>query len=221
MINCIMLDLTTACNLACPNCCCKIPSRPAVHNSWEYFEHVAPYIYGVDRVDLTGGEPTCHPQFAEFVPKMRALFGCRLLTMETNCFKAREYAETLKCFDYIRLGRYKSNTAEVDWMIANHKLAYQQNSGFCVETADPVDENNHVSIHRRGSGRLCNLESREHVAYTGGRFYPCRLGPAVDGAVGIEPCEDWRERVIELPYPCGNCYFSPDEARAIHGKPHE
>jgi hypothetical protein len=219
-ITTVFLDFTTACNLSCPNCCCRIPERKGIHYPYSYFAELAGWIYGIDRVDLTGGEPTCHPQFAEFVPRLKALFGCRLLTMETNCFKAREYIDIFDRFDFIRLGRYQSNTEEVDWVMSHHRSAWQQNNGACVETADPVDENNHVSIDRRGSGQLCTLESiGEHVIYTDGKFYPCRLGLAVPGAVGIEPCEDWRQKVMELPIPCWNCHFSPDENRAVLGFP--
>jgi hypothetical protein len=219
MITVVMLDLTTACNRHCQNCCCKIPTRRPVHYPWEYFEHVASFAHGIERIDVTGGEPTCHPQFRGFVPKLRALFGCRLLTLETNCFRIREYADLLPRFDFVRYGRYADNSAEVAWLKANHRDVRWNNLGNCVETRDPVDENGHVSIERRGSGMLCHLESRAHVAYTGGKFYPCRLGPAVDGAVGIEPCADWREKVVQLPIPCGNCYFSPDVGLANDGPP--
>jgi len=68
-------------------------TRKAEHYPWEYFAALAPYIYGIDRVDITGGEPTSHPQFGEFVPKFRELFGCKRLTLETNGFKARENVE--------------------------------------------------------------------------------------------------------------------------------
>ena len=74
-ITCVSLELTTACDRACPECCCNIPHRPAVHHPWEYFEAAAKVIYGVERVHLSGGEPTYHPQFAEFVPDMRRLSG--------------------------------------------------------------------------------------------------------------------------------------------------
>lgn len=212
-INTVFVDFTTACNLKCPNCCCGIPHRAPVHYPWEYFERLASFVYGIDRIDVTGGEPTCHPKFGEYIPKFRALFGCCLLTLETNCFRTQEYPDVLRCFDWIRISEYPTNHEEVEWLKANHPHAWRQNRGDCVETSDPLDENAHVSIKRRGSGSRCTVEDPRHVIYADGKLYPCRLGLAVEGAVGIELSECWREEIERVPVPCSSCYFSPDASR--------
>lgn len=69
MIHTVNLDMTTHCNKRCPDCCAGVGiNRELRHHPWEYFEQAATWIYGMKRVNLTGGEPTAHPQFAEFVP---------------------------------------------------------------------------------------------------------------------------------------------------------
>lgn len=208
-ITAIALDLTTACNLRCPECCCRMDTRTPEHYPWKYFEAVAPYIYGIDRVDVTGGEPTAHPQFGEFVPKFRQLFGCNRLTLETNGFQAQKYEIALRCFDLIRIGLYPDNGPEIQWLYSRFGNAYRQNGSTCMEISAPPDERGHVSRERRGHGGPCHLGYCEFALFTEGRFWPCRLGPAVEGMPSVEPCVDWREKIAAMPLPCSSCWFSP------------
>lgn len=204
----IALDITTVCNLRCENCCCKVHERKPVHYDWNYFERLAPYVYGIDRIDITGGEPSCHPRFTEYVPKFRKLFGCNRLTVETNAMRAKYQKDTFRHFDEIRLSLYPENKSEIEWTLKNFENAWVQNGSTCIEIGAEPDHRKHVSLDRIGGGGLCKLGKFEFVLFTDGKLWPCRLGPAVPGAVGIEPCEDWRERVLALPIPCGECWFS-------------
>lgn len=211
-ITAIALEVTTVCNLKCPQCCCRVHERPAVHYSYSYFAELAGWIYGIDRVDITGGEPTCHPLFAEYVPRFKKLFGCRQLTLETNGFQCEKYADVLPCFDQIRLSAYEDNVRECAWVLEHFPCGgrtYVQNGSTCVEIGAEPDERKHVSLSRRGAGGRCMLGTFEFALYTEGKFWPCRLGPAVPGAVGIEPCGDWMQKIIEAESPCAECWFSP------------
>ncbi len=211
-ISAIALDITTACNLHCPECCCRVHERPAVHYPYSYFTDLASWIYGIDRVDLTGGEPTCHPQFPLYVPRFKALFGCKQLTLETNGFQCQKYANVLHHFDAIRLSRYEDNRAECDWVLENFPCGgrtYVQNGSTCVEIGVEPDERKHISRERRGAGGRCMLGTFEFALFTEGKFWPCRLGPAVKGARGIEPCVGWERKILEMEVPCQECWFSP------------
>ena len=193
-ISLIGLDLTTACNRNCPECCCDIPNRASVHHPWEYFEGLAPYIYGVHRVHVTGGEPTAHPQFGEFVPRFKALFGCQELTIYTNGFRARENADAMKCFDKIYASRYPDNADAVRWLID--------------EFGAQVSSGEHVSRSHRGGGRPCHRGLRDAATYADGRMFPCCVGPGIPGAGSIGLSDDWEARLLDVPLPCGECWFS-------------
>jgi hypothetical protein len=207
-ITAIALDVTTACNLRCPECCCSIGTRPAVHHGWSYFVRLAKVAYGIDRIDVTGGEPTCHPDFSLIAHGFRNLFNCTQLTLESNGFRLREHEYVLRNFDLIRLSQYGDNDDVIRWTVENFP-SMVQNGSTCSEVLAEGDERGHIPRSRRGSGGPCNLGTCEFVAYSDGQFYPCRLGPGIPGAESMAPCDDWRARILDVPLPCVNCWFSP------------
>ena len=195
-ITCVSLDLTTHCDRRCPDCCCGIGiNRKLQHHSWEYFENAAQFIHGIERIHLTGGEPTVHPQFAEFVPKLRALFGCKTLTLQTDGHGAKRYAETLAHFDHIYASRYDTNHADIDF-IGGRFITTEWAGAFTPRS-------------QRGSGKPCQRGFSETVAYADGRMFGCCVAPGIDGAQSISLCADWKEKIEAVPLPCKECMFSP------------
>jgi len=193
-ISLVNVDLTTHCNRQCPECCCDIPNRKGVHYPWEYFERLAPYIYGAQWVHVTGGEPTTHPQFGEFVPRFRGLFGCQKLTVWTNGFRACENPTAMGCFDKIYATRYPDNADAIQWLVDE----------FNPQLADSP----HVSRSHRGGGKPCHRGLRDAAIYSDGRMFPCCIGPGIPGAGSIELSDDWEARLLGVPLPCGECWFS-------------
>jgi hypothetical protein len=200
-ITCVLLDLTTHCDQRCPNCCCGIGiNRTLQHHPWEYFERAAAVLYGVERVHLTGGEPTLHPQFAAFVPRFKQLFGCQRLTLGTDGFRLHLYRDVIaEHIDEVFFSDYELGRAGelVHLGVAVH--TYQGGAHAA----------NHVSRSRRGSGGPCDRAFGECVPYSDGKLYGCCVAPGVDGAEGIAPAAGWREAVRLAPLPCASCWFSP------------
>lgn len=201
-ITCVSMDLTTHCDRRCPNCCCGIGiNRKLQHHPWEYFEAVAPYLYGIERVNLTGGEPTLHPHFAEFVPRLKALFGCKRLTLSTDGFRVDRYRDVINAhFDEVHFSDY--GTLLSAGVLSGLKVALK------VYPAGQ-DASNFVDRSRRGSGKPCQRGLSETVAFADGRFYPCCVSPGLAGTEGLLPCVDWRVKVQELDMGCKECFFSP------------
>jgi hypothetical protein len=197
-VTAIWFELTTLCNRRCPQCCLGMHKRAYVAHPWEYLEHLAGIVRGtVPWLHLTGGEPTAHPQFSEFVPKLKSLFGVDRLTVWTNGYRAKENAAVLHHFDNIWATKYgQDNAAEIDWLVKNFGATY----------GEPV----HLNLDDRGSGEPCERGLTDPgAAYANGRFYPCCNGPAIPGAQSIEPTRDWVSRVVDVPLPCSDCCFSP------------
>lgn len=196
-ITCVTVDITTHCDRRCPDCCANIGERPTVHHSWDYFEKLAPFVYGMDRINLTGGEPTVHPRFAEFVPKFKELFGCNRLTLSTDGFRVDRYADVLKHFDGIHASRYgEANRAKIDGLVQ-------------LRPDTSVFEGDFIPRSRRGSGGLCFRGLSDTVAYADGKFYGCCVAPGIPTAQGMEPHKDWRQAIVNEPLPCEDCWFSP------------
>ena len=204
-ITCILLEMTTHCDQRCPNCCTGIGiNRTLQHHPWEYFERAAKLLYGIERVHLTGGEPTAHPQFAEFVPKFKELFGCHRLTLGTDGFRVQIHKAVIaKHIDEIHFSDY-ANRPTVRSLIQIGLVpkvsVYDAGPGAC----------NHIPRSRRGSGQPCERGFGECVPYADGKLYGCCVAPGVDGSVGMEPGPGWRENVRALPLPCTDCWFSPE-----------
>ena len=200
-INCVALEMTTACDRACPDCCANINrgERKAVHHDWEYFERAASFLYGVHRIHVTGGEPTTHPQFAEFIPKFRKLFGCTLLTLQTDGFGVEKYLAVLSHFDHIYPSRYDERNAPAADLV---KLRFPGSSTEWSGAFTPRSQ--------RGSGAVCFRGLSDTVAYADGVLHGCCVSPGIPGAQTLKPDADWKRKIVEVPLPCKDCFFSPE-----------
>lgn len=205
-ISWVNLDLTTHCDQRCPDCCCGIGiNRGLQHHPWTYFERLAPFIYGIDRVHLTGGEPTMHPLFAEFVPRFKALFGCRVLSLQTDGARVPQHIEVIRAhIDEVHLTDYQTRRSDLAFYFLQARAAVQ----LLTFEAGPLGAK-FVPRARRGSGEPCERGLGGQVAYADGKFFGCCVAPGVDGAQGIEPSPNWRAEVAAAPLPCSDCWFSP------------
>lgn len=202
-ISCLLLEITTHCDQRCPNCCCGIGiNRKLQHHAWEYFERAAAVFSGIERVHLTGGEPTLHPQFSEYVPRLKALFGCRLLTLQTDGYGVERHRGVIAAhIDRVFYSDYHRRPRAREVLVEIGKLTSEYDAG--------EDAANFTPRSRRGSGRPCERAFGECVPYADGKLFGCCVAPGVDGAEGITPAADWREAVRRAPLPCTNCWFSP------------
>jgi hypothetical protein len=199
-IRTVAFDLTTVCNRSCTECCAAINmgKRPAAHHDMTYIERAAAELHGIERLHVTGGEPLTHPHFDEIAPRLRGLFGCQELTIQTNAFQVEKHAEALKHFDHVYPSNYGDNAAQVQFIKENVPAV----------TEWPLGEAGFTARSTRGSGKPCFRGESDTVAYAGGKLYGCCVAPGVDGAQGIDVTPDWRERVALAPLPCGDCWFS-------------
>lgn len=198
MICYVNLEITTHCDQRCPNCCSGIGiNRKLQHHPWEYFERAAPFLRGIPRVNITGGEPTSHPQFAEFLPKFKDLFCCERLTMNTDGFRVKKYEAIIRQHvDCVDFSDYHLPNRGFDLPLVNIFDAGYEASNFIPRT-------------QRQNGLPCFRSSRrEHggIAYADGRIWGCCVAPGIDTALSIEPTADWRDR-LPMP-PCGDCWFA-------------
>src|SRR6185503_3305035 len=108
-IKIVQITVTTFCNMKCKECCCAmqiIPKHDKHFVTWDYMVNAAKYFYGVPTIDITGGEPSIHPELEEWSPKLKQLFGCELLTMDTNGSMFKKKPELFRSYDKIYVTHY-------------------------------------------------------------------------------------------------------------------
>lgn len=182
--------VTTHCSRACPNCCCAVPWHKHEHFDFDYFQQAADYLYGIEQITVTGGEPTSHPKFGLIAETFRSLFGCKRLLLETNGFALEAYAGCIPDFDEVRLTVYDGE--DHAWLKAPNVTRQHVH---------------HVDRRLRHPG-TCHRGISETVSYWKGLLYPCCVAAGVDGGVGIPLTADWRERIQCVQPPCRNCWFA-------------
>ncbi len=205
-ITCIAMDITTHCDRRCPDCCCGIGiSRKLQHHGEEYFMNAAWWFRDIPRLHITGGEPTLHPEFRELIPMLREFFNPERMTLQTNGFRLEQFQKTIKeNFDTVFYTEYGDKPSTTQTLT-------QLGVPYSVYEAGGPSAPNFTPRTRRGSGKPCERGFSDTVAYCDGKLYPCCVGPGVEGAVGIEPTENWKEEILKVPLPCENCFFSPEE----------
>lgn len=209
-ITCINFMITTECNRRCPDCCCNIPyKKERQHFDWDYIQESAKYMQNLDRIQLTGGEPTMHPDFLKIVPRLKDLFNCKNLTIETNGWGFHIFPEVFKFFDWIQVTHYTSktylgcddNTDDIKFL-----QNYLKNYPVEIKIAEVV----HIQRNGIKRGSICARGTSETVSYENGLIYPCCVGNGVTGAVGIPLDYHWKDMIEygAVPLPCKNCWFS-------------
>lgn len=205
----VNLELTTACNLSCPDCSAATNNsgkRPVHHHPWGYFVEAARWLRGIRSLVVIGGEPTVHPQFADLVTRFRDLFQCQELILWTNGARVAKYANVISAtFDAVYGSLYdertapwnpKPNTKAIDFI----KIAFPNTATM---------EEPHVPMSRRGSGAICERGIHGPITYADGKIYGCCVAMGLPDGIGVTPSENWRNEVLQTPLPCGDCCFSP------------
>ena len=203
MIHTLSIEITTHCSKRCENCCAGVGiNRVLSHHPWEYFVSAAARVRGIYRIHITGGEPTMHPQFADFAPKFRDLFGCRVLSLGTNGYKMAEYEDLIvQTFDFVNVSDYGDRGAALQSLSARMKVNVENmgpNGALFVPRSAP------------GGGRPCTRAAwRSHsTVFADGQIWGCCVAPGLNGAQGLPLDEHWQDAAMLAKTPCDTCFFS-------------
>ncbi len=209
LIDTISYALTTFCNMRCPDCVAGITDMDKAVKKfydWNYITNSAKYFKGIRRINLTGGEPTIHPYFELWIPTLKELFQCQVLSVWTNGTMFRKKPEAFKYFDEIHITNYTAetfdgspdNTAEIEFI-----RDYLKDTEVKIYSTPTV----HIPKTQRGT-KMCFRGTSETVEFVDGYIYPCCAGSGLNTKVRIPLIENWKEEILKLHPPCGECLFA-------------
>ncbi len=203
ILNTVLLDITTACDMDCPECCCAIHMhRPAMHHSLQYFEQAARTLRCIERLIWTGGEPTLHPSFETLAYLFRDLFRCKVMTLNSNGWGFERHAKAIADnFDWTDWSDYGIDKSAGIAAIRAH--------GGDVRRKDMVTDGAFIPrIRRTSEGKPCSraIFRSGGFAYADGKLWGCSVSPGVVGAQGMEVCDGWQEKLLAHPLPCRDCF---------------
>jgi hypothetical protein len=203
LIKSVNLVITDRCNRACPECCCGVPD---IKNNWcislKDMVDASKMMYGIDRVNLTGGEASMHPEFALFGPLLKDMFGCRMLTIETNGFLFKKNPEAFDCFDKVYATLYDkpefehSNKEDIEFL--------KKRLGDKLQ----VIKISHVSKSIKHGTKKCDRGRYETVSLYKNRLYPCCVAWGISVDASIPLTSTWRDNIVKVHPPCKECFFA-------------
>ena len=156
------LHITDSCNLRCQQCSHGIPKLkdPSYTMSINELQEIKNTIIDpkLTRINVSGGEPTAHPEFELFCNTLKGLFSGYHLGLMSNGFKAEQYKDIiLNTFDSAVFTEYPNVALSDDWprdIVTLHKL-------------------NHRSILIPGTADDTNCAFRDFPMVRNYMIYPC------------------------------------------------
>lgn len=206
-ITSINYTLTTHCNMKCPDCCAGITAMKKHDRTFYDFDYIlnsAKYFKGINRINLTGGEPSIHPKFGEWIPKFKELFECNVLSVWTNGTMFRKLPDVWQYFDEIHISNYTedsfkgspNNTHDIEYI----KALYPNKK---INSTEVV----HTPLSNRGT-KMCFRGYSDTIEFVDGFVYPCSSSSGLPTKVRLPLTKTWKENIVTLNPPCHECLFA-------------
>ena len=219
----IALPITRACNRDCPECSARKADpdwdRAHPHVSVDELKWVGKTLGPIKTIEVTGGEPSRHPEFKEISEHFHDWFQSNDIMLLTNALEfyyCPEKLPLLLYYDRVYISWYTNefgikygvdpNTAAV-----NYVEDYLKKSGkkFWTQRMDqhcPIGKPPYKGIP------TCGYDVGDSVGYGAGKIYGCCTAYWLsDRGKGIPLTEDWRKHLSEIELPCAGCFLTGQE----------
>ena len=207
-VNSVNYMITTYCDRLCPQCCCNMPTAKRVHYDVDSVEQAAQHFQGLRWLQVTGGEPSLHPQFQRVSQVFRERYKPKRLTLASNGSNLLSHLQALDLYDEVRIARYDENSyagSEDNEDLIREILRQYDGPARIV-----IQGQGRPSRHKTGSPDACNPCRRgfiDLVAFQDNRVYACCVACGIPGAGSVPLTPSWREDVLQVPLPCAACVF--------------
>ncbi len=174
--------------------------RDAKHTPLEQIQAILPWLSGIEKVSLTGGEPTAHPQFHEISMAVKAGLPHVKLGLETNATLYPRFKPSLALFDSIDATLYGPQAWEGCPSNA-YKIALLKKDYPALRILPAK----HLTFANNRGANPCGREARAHWSH--GLVYGCCAAPGHKTAQGIELAPGWHEQLKTIRLPCAECVY--------------
>jgi len=212
VINRIAIPVTRRCNRVCPEC----PARGDSQTPVEELKWVGKMLGPIGKIELTGGEPSLHPDFEEISKSCHDWFDCKDIMLLTNGSIPDSKLPLLLNYDRVYITHYTNefgirhhaqpNTGDVnrveDYLKKNGKKFWTQR----MDKHTPIGSPPYTGIP------ACGYDRGDSVGYGQGRIYGCCVAFWLsDKGDSIPLTRDWRDHLSEVTTPCATCFFTGEK----------
>jgi hypothetical protein len=172
----------------------------------------------IEWIEITGGEPSLHPDFKEISLNLREIFQAPSFMLVTNGFlfeREKKQLPLLLQYNSIFLTHYtdqfytlnpnsgKPNTSAVT--IIKEFLESEGYSGLQV-----IEMNSHKSMNVKvTNGTGCYHFHSNMIAYYEGILYGCCVSWSLpEKGTGVPLTREWRSELKNINLPCETCFLS-------------
>lgn len=210
----LALPITRACNRDCPEC--PAHEKGGAHVPVEELKWVGETIGPIDKIEVTGGEPSIHPDFAEISENIHKWFDCKDIMLLTNggIFSKDDNLHLLLKWDRVYITHYTDAFVATHGTTTNHDVhakvcAFMGGHPEIPFWSQQMDC--HVPLKPPlpwANGCRFGYDVNDMVSYYMGQIYGCCTSWQLeDRGRGIVLTRDWRDHIGEIVLPCGKCFL--------------
>ena len=211
--NSIQIPISRICNRQCPDCGARDTltwyNKSIIEKevSLEELKIVGDKIGKIERLEITGGEPTLHSKFEELASNLKYYFQCDNIWLITNGWLFKKDPSKLKLllnFQNVYITHYTDIFAQKNGGTTNTNfLKNYPKIGF-----HPNTMNSHTRHLPPYGGNPCHLAYIGFNSYYEGKLYGCCTAwSQPNRGTGIPLTEDWRNHLTEIDLPCKDCFI--------------
>mgnify|MGYP001214112868 CR=1 FL=1 len=220
------IAITDFCNLTCSLCSQATPLQNDKKTmSFNEIERISKFFkpYEFDRIKISGGEPTLHPEFAKISRHLNNLFPAEKYILATNGKKLKKYINDVDIYDVIDLTNYPGLNDKTYQELLEFDLPYVNQSKEEYTELDDVNLKNNT--HKKNIYKSCSFTFTKKIVQS--RIYACCIsfGQSIRqnfdrNQVSVPIDKNWRENIrkLELESHCRNCWVKVNTSKFIPKK---
>jgi hypothetical protein len=216
----IHVPVTRVCDRQCPQCGAReqlmwynkgITSKEV---SLDELRRAGELIGPIDKIEITGGEPTLHSKFEELTNNLTDIFQCKDFMLVTNgwIFKDPEKLPLLLKYQRVYVSHYTQKFADLYGVENNTELHerirdYLKDYPWIQFWTQVEDRHTPIGVPPYNGVPVCGQDTSGMISYYEGMLYGCCVAYGLPyRGIGIPLTSDWRDHLNDIELPCDQCF---------------